>query len=497
MAGFSEQSDSGDCRAGTRMTDFILVAWVSALIGTARVKWMLGRGQRWKRGEKLRVLFAGYNGTRNTGSDVRVNEMLHQIRHVLGAENVDFSVMTQDFGRTKGYFDGTHQVHLPDVFPPMLYREVGKSHGVIACEGSMFKSKFANALTTMMIGSLGLASAENKLSVGYGGEAGHMDPLIRNMCARYVSESLVLTRNTESQSLLHSLGIQAELGTDTAWTFKPHPQEYAQKVLRAAGWEGKTPILVICPIHPFVWPVKASIAKYAARVTTGAYKDSQYRTVYFHESGREVDLKFQKYVSGITNATKAFLQRHQVFPILVAMERLDAVACREIAAQIPGTPIFTSDDYDMFQMVSILRACTFMVSSRYHGIVTCMPSLVASAGVTMDERIRNLMRERGHEHLYLTVDDPELEPKLLKIMETLVRERDAVREGIGTTVVRNLKMMARMGVLLEDAVRRQYPEFPLRSGILSWEDYLPPLDENLLQLAERYDASAAVLVANN
>lgn len=479
------------------MTDFILVAWVSALIGMARMRWMLGRGKRWKSEEKLRLLFAGYNGTRNTGSDVRVNEMLHQIRHVLGAGNVDFSVMTQDFERTKGYFEGTQQVHLPDMFPPMLYREVGQSHGVIACEGSMFKSKFANALTTMMIGSLGLASAENKLSVGYGGEAGHMDPLIRNMCARYVSESLVITRNTESQSLLHSLGIQAELGTDTAWTFKPHPQEYAQKVLRQAGWDGKTPILVICPIHPFVWPVSASIAKYAARLTTGAYKESQYRTVYFHESGSEVDRKFQSYISGITNATKAFLQRHQVFPILVAMERLDAVACREIAARIPGTPIFTSDDYDMFQMVSILRACTYMVSSRYHGIVTCMPSLVASAGVTMDERIRNLMRERGHEHLFLTVDDPELEPKLLQIMETLVRERDSVREGIGRTVVRNLKMMARMGVLLEDAVRRQYAEFPLRSGVLSWEDYLPPLDENLVQLAERYDTSAAVLAANH
>jgi polysaccharide pyruvyl transferase WcaK-like protein len=151
----------------------------------------------------------------------------------------------------------------------------------------------------------------------------------------------------------------------------------------------------------------------------------------------------------------------------------------------------------MFQMVSILRACTYMVSSRYHGIVTCMPSLVASAGVTMDERIRNLMRERGHEHLFLTVDDPELEPKLLHIMETLVTERDAVREGIGSTVVRNLKVMARMGVLLEDAVRRQYPELPLRSGVLSWEDYLPRLDGNLLQLAERYDTSAAVLAANH
>ena len=325
----------------------------------------------------------------------------------------------------------------------------------------------------MMIGSLGLASAENKLSVGYGGEAGHMDPLIRKMCARYVRRFA----GDHSQHRIAATpadpsGIQAELGTDTAWTFEPHPPSYAQKVLREAGWDGNTPVLVLCPIHPFVWPVKASIAKYAARVTTGSYKESQYRTVYFHESGREVDRKFHQYVSGITNATKAFLQRHNVFPILVAMERLDAVACREIAAQIPGTPIFTSDDYDMFQLVSILRACTYMVSSRYHGIVTCMPSLVASAGVTMDERIRNLMRERGHEHLFLTVDDPQLEPKLLQIMETLVAERDAVREGIGRTVVRNLKMMARMGVLLEDAVRRQYPEFPLRSGVLSWEDYL-------------------------
>jgi hypothetical protein len=110
----------------------------------------------------------------------------------------------------------------------------------------------------------------------------------------------------------------------------------------------------------------------------------------------------------------------------------------------------------------------------------------------MDERIRNLMRERGHQHLLLTVDDPDLEPKLIKMMDTLVAEADAVREGIGRVVVRNLKVMARMGTFLEDAVRSTYPEFPLRSGVLSWEDYLPPLHDTLLELVERYDASAAV-----
>jgi polysaccharide pyruvyl transferase WcaK-like protein len=472
------------------MTDFLLVAWVSALIEIRRFGWMFGLGRRWTPGEKLRLLFAGYNGTRNTGSDVRVQEMLHQIRHVLGAENVDFSVMSQGFDRTRAYFEGTRQVYLPDVYPPFLFREVHQNHGVIACEGSMFKSKFANALTTMMIGSLGLASAENKLSLAYGGEAGHMDRLIQDMCARHVHDSLVITRNVQSQTLLRKLGIPTELGTDTAWTFEPHPPEFGREALRDAGWDEKTPVLVLCPIHPFVWPVKASIAKYIARVSTGAYKDSQYRTVYFHESGPEVDKKYRHYISGFGRAAAAFCQRHRVFPILVAMERLDAGACRDISALLPGAPIFTSDNFDMFQLVSILRCGMYMVSSRYHGIVTSMPSLVASAGVTMDERIRNLMGERGHEHLFLTVEDPDLESKLIEIMETLVSEVDAVREGIGRTVVRNLKVMARMGTLLEDTVRKTYPEFPLRSGILSWEDYLPPLSNTLLQLAERYDTSA-------
>jgi polysaccharide pyruvyl transferase WcaK-like protein len=477
------------------MTDFLLVAWVSALIELRCFAWKFGIGKRWTPGEKLKLLFAGYNGTRNTGSDVRVQETLRQIRHVLGAENVDFSVMTQNVERTQGYFEGSRQVHLPDVYPPFLFREAHANHGVLACEGSMFKSKFANALTTMMIGSLGLASAENKLSVAYAGDAGHMDDLIEWMCARYTRESLVITRSLESQQLLSRLGVHNELGADTAWTFEPRPPDYAGNTLREAGWDEKTPILVLCPIHPFVWPVRASLAKYIASATTGAYKDSQYRTVYFFESGAEVDRKFNHYVAGYAQAAKAFLQRHKVFPILVAMERLDAVACRAIEKEIPGTPVFTSDDYDMFELVSILRACTYMVSSRYHGIVTCMPAGVVSAGVTMDERIRNLMRERGHQHLLLNVDDPDLGPKLLDVMEKLVVEADAIRDSIGRTVVSNLKAMSRMAIFFEDELRKTYPEFPLRKGVLSWEDNLPPFSDNLRKLVEEYDSSPAVLAA--
>jgi polysaccharide pyruvyl transferase WcaK-like protein len=139
-------------------------------------------------------------------------------------------------------------------------------------------------------------------------------------------------------------------------------------------------------------------------------------------------------------------------------------------------------------MVSILRAAHIMLSSRYHGIVTSMPGLVPSAGVTMDERIRNLMHERGHDHLLAEVDDPELEPKLIDILEKLCTEREAIRDAIGRTVAKNLSTMARMGVYLEENMQQRYPEFPVRTGELSWEDYLPPLSPTLRRLVEAYGA---------
>src|SRR6266853_1967137 len=202
------------------MTDFLLVVWVSLLIEFTRLQWMMGGGTRWQPGEKLKLLFAGYTGTRNTGSD-----------------------------------------------------------------------------------------------------AGHMDKLIADMCARFVHDSLVITRNPESQTVLGKLGISTELGTDTAWTFEPHPDAYGRKALRDAGWDEKTPVLILCPIHPFVWPVKASIAKYIARITTGAYKDSQYRTVYFHASGAENDRKFKHYIDGVVTSTRAFQQKHIFFTVRAAPER--------------------------------------------------------------------------------------------------------------------------------------------------------------------------------
>ena len=469
--------------------DLVFELWVAALIELNKLEWMLGAGRYWQPGTKLKLLLASYNGTRNTGSDVRVQEIVRQICRILRSENVELSVMSQNFEYSRGYFGNARQVHLPDVYPPFLHSEVRRNDGVVACEGSMFKSKFASALTNMMIGALGIAAAQNKLSVAYGGEAGSMDPFLQKLCRRYCRDSFIVTRNPESQRVLGKLGLSSELGTDTAWTFEPLGPEYGRKALFDAGWDGTTPVLAVCPINPFFWPVKPSVRKWFAHSVAGAYKRSYYRTIYFHRSGSAVDAAYERYLTAMATGVRNYRRDRGVFVVLVAMEMLDRDACQRIADKLGRAPVFASDQYNMFELVSILRSCHRILSSRYHAIVTSMPAGVPSIGVTMDERIQNLMGERGHEHLLMTVDDAELEDKIVEALRALDAHGEQMHFEMGGVVARNLQLMARMGTYFEEQVARRYPEFPIRSGLLSWEDYLPPLSPLLRGLVEKHESA--------
>jgi len=173
------------------------------------------------------------------------------------------------------------------------------------------------------------------------------------------------------------------------------------------------------------------------------------------------------------------------------------VACRAISEQIKGLPIFTSDDYDMYQLVSILRQAAYMVSSRYHGIVTCMPSLVASAGVTMDERIRNLMRERGHKQpLRRCGRSRPWTENVGDDGKRLLRKRNRSAKASGKPWSAILKVMGAHG----GDLRRPYAA--AISGIsIAWRRPLvggisAPLSENLVRLAEKYDVAEAAMVAS-
>jgi hypothetical protein len=96
------------------------------------------------------------------------------------------------------------------------------------------------------------------------------------------------------------------------------------------------------------------------------------------------------------------------------------------------------------------------------------------------------MNERGHKELLMNVTDADLEQRTLAALEILERDGERIADGIARTVVRNLRLMARMGVYFEEEVQRRYPEFPTRRAEWSWEDYLPPMSEGLKHLVAAY-----------
>ncbi len=474
--------------------DRALMHAMSAVIETAKSRYALDPGAQWKPGEPLKLLLAGYNGTRNTGADVRVEEMIRQFRHLFGDEHVELSIYTIDPEKTRGYFRTVRQLHIPKIFPRYLFDTVHAHHAVVACEGSMFKSKFASALSTMMVGSIGLAAAEQKLAIGYGGEAGEMDEGLRALVERYCREALILARNRESQEVLRELGIASRYGTDTAWTFTPADPEVGAQILRDAGWDGVTPVLALCPINPFWWPVKPNVTRAAVNAVSGMYQDAHYGSVYFHREGADVHERQERYLDALAEGVRRFRAEHEVFPVMIGSEMLDREACEGLRDRLGAEyPVIVSDDHDMYAMVSVMRQARLMLSSRYHAIVTTMPAGLPSAGVTMDERIRNLMADRGTPELALEVDDPELAANVHTALLTLFNDAPRIRASIDECVLENLERMGQMGMDLVDFVRAHHPEFPFAEGLGKGGDpfaHLPSLPARLSEMVAARDQAA-------
>jgi polysaccharide pyruvyl transferase WcaK-like protein len=140
-------------------------------------------------------------------------------------------------------------------------------------------------------------------------------------------------------------------------------------------------------------------------------------------------------------------------------------------------------------MIGLLWSSSLVLSSRYHALVCSMAGGPVSVGVTMDERIRNLMADRGTPDLALEVDDPDLADRLEAALERTWTEQEAQRDGIARCVVRNLRTMGTMGQILVDHVRRRHPEMPFRPELGEagdpW-DHLPSLPTRIRHLVETY-----------
>ena len=279
----------------------LIVRALSALGACARVLPGVDYA-RWKPGQKLKVLLAGYNGARNTGSDVRVAALARQMRERFG-DAIEISVMSLDVPSTARYFaSDVRQIAFTTLFFGALYRACSEHHVVILCEGSALKSTFANALTLYNCEAAGVARAQGKPCIAYGSEVGAMDPFMDRTTRDLCSDVRFCVRSSGSLAALRGLGLDGVLGTDTAWTFDSAPGcDEALASLRAGGWDGRKPLLGIAPVNPFCWPVKPSLSRLAKSAVTGDWSQRYARWYYFSWS-KERERKFVRYLESLAGA---------------------------------------------------------------------------------------------------------------------------------------------------------------------------------------------------
>ena len=440
----------------------------------------------WQR-QPFRPYLLGYTGKGNVGADIRVREVVRQMRSIFA--HVGFDPLMAVMGETAidPVLDALEKINLDGYLPDTLPAMMAEVDGVIACEGSMFTSKFSDLLSATFAVSLGYATRQGRLAVGYGAEAGIMTQRLSDMVSASCRGTLVLSRSAATHAHLSSLGLDSRLGADSAWTYAPSGEAIAkvQDRLRAHRWDGQAPIAVVCPMNPFCWPVKVDLEKAAAKQKNGRFADVHYEGVLFHAAQPNAAVALAGYLQSLKSVV-SHLRGRGYFPVMVGMERLDGKTCARQAATLDRPiPVFVSGASSAETIVSVLHSASLVVSSRFHACVLSLNAQVKTIGIALDERIRNLYTENAMESYFFRSDSDALGERLVDAID---RIRDADMQDIYAELIRTqVRRFGTMGLELHDAALRICPGMQPSPLPRRWSAYLPPLPPRLEALIDGMD----------
>ena len=436
-----------------------LIYFIAAFSGLSKLfgKTAAGRYEEYRQGGRLKILLVGYNGARNTGSDVRVAAIARQAAELFGKENVHITVLTMDVSSLSGYFDeDVELLPISSFFPFDLYSACCTHHAAILCEGSTLKSTFANALTLFMCEAAGIMTRQKKPCLAYGSEIGEMEPFLAAAAKRLCRGTYFITRTEASLAGLKKLGLKGHAGTDAAWCYdRAIAPKQARQLLCAQGWDGKKPLLGIAVINPFCWPVRASLTKWIWGHLTGNLQ-GQYDRWYFFSDSPERREAYKTYIREVAAGVNAFLKENDCFPVILGMERLDAKACGALREQLDVSgAVFLSGETPAAVMTGVLRELSVLVTSRYHAAVLSMEEGCPCVAVSMDERLDGIMRELDLDRTYLLrVDEENLGDRLYGALSKAAADQQRIRSHIKASTAAYKQTLQDMGDFLKSYIQQ-------------------------------------------
>lgn len=439
----------------------------------------VGNEQRnWKH-KPLRPLLLGYTGKGNVGADIRVREIVRQLRVVFAHAGFAPRLVVMESTTLDPVLESLDKIELSTYFPDFIEGQMADVDGVIACEGSMFTSRFSDLLSATFAGAIGYAARQKRLAVGYGAESGKMSERLSDFVRDSCRDGFILARSRQSHDHLSSLGLNSRLGADPAWTYDPPDSALANtgERLRDFGWDGRQSLAVVCPMNPFCWPVKVDFKKAQGLQERGVYADQHYDGVLFHTVPPSAAESLDRYLAAL-KSTVEHLRQTDHFVVLVGMERLDSKTCARLDASLDRPiPSFVSGDCPAQEIVSVLHWADLVVTSRFHACVLSLNAHVKTIGIALDERIRNLFTEHGMASWFFRCDDEHLGERLVDAVDR-IRAAD-LTATYSRLVCSQIERLGEMGMMLHDEVCRVYPDFPQSPLPRQWKCFLPPLSPRI------------------
>lgn len=430
----------------SELVDRILALGVERTIARARLHPHRGHAP----GDKVRVLIIGYSGKRNAGAEVRAAEIIRQLRATPLDGGMEFTVLTLDPDASRGFYpDDVALQRMSSVFFRDLLTACSSHHVGILAEGSCVTNVTSNVAALFFIAAAGILAAQDKPCIGFGVEAGPLNPWLERMVRRHCRRVLYAARTEESLRRFEALGCRSFLGTDAAWTAIPaEPAWAAAELHQRFGVAPGTPLVGLGAMNPFIRPIRASVARYLRVKLTGDRTD-QYEKLYFYTNSPERRQLYAAYLDAFAAAARAVVAESGAMPALVLMEPMDGPTAGELEARL-GVPTITlsARDYNAAQISALLGQLAMLITSRYHAHVLAMPAAVPCVAVSKDHRLTSLFAEHRLSELCVSTHAADLGTALPAAAVDCWRRRDAIAQRLAAVrpdyVARQHRMTARL-----------------------------------------------------
>lgn len=373
----------------------------------------------------------GYNGANNTGAEALLLADIEDVRAAAGPQAV-ITIPSLNPDNLRRYVQETPYLRIEPysaVGLPKLRRLVRNSDLVMLVEGSTYMDTWSSAMLWQYLWATRCADEMGIPSVAYAVDAGQIKSSFNRTLVRKEASktTLIITRAAAAAERLRSFGVTApmEATADNAFNFRPNPAD--DGLLQRIWPEAGSDVVGMALVDIYQWPVV---------IKPWGRKEDCYRWPHYFSRSPQRRLAAESLARTYAALADDLIVRRGKHVALIGMEGLDEVFIRKVYGMMAHPEmarIFSSNEYNASQMVSILRGLELLITSRYHACVLSLAAQVPQIAVGHDLRLKTIYREMDlFEDFFIEPDSPDLSEKLQARVERLLADPACVAERLRT-----------------------------------------------------------------